>query len=62
MKAESVSAQFVRNARRANWKNVRALRLGYDTSEFTFVESRNMHMAMAREVKAGAAKALASIQ
>lgn len=62
MKTESVTAQFVRGARQANWKNVRALRLGYDTSEFTFVETRQMYMAVAREAKDNATQALASIQ
>ena len=62
MKTESVTAQFVRGARQANWRNVRALRLGQDTSEFTFVETRQMYMAAAREAKDNATRALASIQ
>lgn len=45
-------AQFVRFARRANHLHIMALRLGYATADSQYVEARDLHMCIARQIKA----------
>lgn len=44
--------RHVKLAREANHQHVKTLKLGYATCEFTFVESRNLHMNVARAIAA----------
>lgn len=46
-------AEHVAYARQANWRHVRALKLGYMTHETTYVESRQLFMRVARQIKRG---------